>query len=187
MAKGLTRVLEWVIVVYFASHIFITVFFDSQAIMPQWLYPKMFVDVMKDYSVYMKDEMMADPSAYPWFMSFVYGECLLQFPFFFVATYAFYKGSCKWIRIPAIIYSVHTATTLQAILAHILFQDFSKSPYPAPSTLEERLKLSAIYVPYLLLPVLILLLMLFSSDYKPAANKPATNTAAPRTRKQKSR
>ncbi|XP_038059435.1 sigma intracellular receptor 2-like [Patiria miniata] len=189
MAKGLTRVLEWVIVVYFASHIIITIFFDSQAIMPSWLYPKVFLDLVRDYCIFMKDEMMADPSAYPWFMSFVYGECLLQFPFFFVATYAFYKGSCKWIRIPAIIYSVHTATTLQAIFAHMFFQDFTNSPHPGPVTLEERLKLAAIYCPYFFLPVLILLLMLFSDDYKPAKSpeKPAVSTGTSRSRKHKTR
>ena len=37
-----------------------------------------------------RDAMMADPPA--WFKSFVFCELLVQFPFFFPAAYAFYKG-----------------------------------------------------------------------------------------------
>ncbi|XP_033627477.1 sigma intracellular receptor 2-like [Asterias rubens] len=185
MAKGFTRFLEWVVVVYFASHIPITIFIDSQAIMPSWFHPKVLTDLVRDYSLEMKDEMMADPSAHPWFMSFVYGECLLQFPFFFVGAYAFYIGSCKWVRIPAIIYSVHTITTLQAIFAHVFFQDFTNSPHPGPVTLEDKLKLTAIYMPYLAVPVLILLMMLLSKDYMPGEK--VAKSGAARSKKQKSR
>ena len=37
-----------------------------------------------------KDPFLLDPP--PWFLSFVWCEILLQFPFFFVASYAFWKG-----------------------------------------------------------------------------------------------
>jgi len=45
---------------------------------------------MVTYSETFKDPFLLDPPA--WFQSFVLCELLLQFPFFFVATYAFWKG-----------------------------------------------------------------------------------------------
>lgn len=80
-------------------------------------------------------------------------------------------GSCKWIRTPAIIYATHVVTSLIPILAHILFADFSKSKYPAPDTLQERLTLSAIYFPYLLIPLLLLITMLISPRYNQIEKK----------------
>jgi len=46
-----------------------------------------------------------------------------------------------------------------------MMYDFSKDKLPGPSTLEERLILSAIYAPYLIVPLLLLFTMLFSSEY----------------------
>ena len=89
------------------------------------------------------------------------------------------------MRIPAIMYSVHTITTLQAIFAHVFFQDFTNSPHPGPVTLEDKLKLTAIYMPYLAVPVLILLMMLLSKDYMPGEN--VAKSGAARSKKQKSR
>lgn len=40
----------------------------------------------------------------PWFVALVWGELLLQLPFFFVATYAFIYRK-NWIRIPALVRS----------------------------------------------------------------------------------
>uniref|UniRef100_H3BEZ7 Transmembrane protein 97 n=2 Tax=Latimeria chalumnae TaxID=7897 RepID=H3BEZ7_LATCH len=113
--------------------------------------------------------MMMDPPA--WFKSFVFCEGLVQMPFFPVAAYAFFKGSCRWIRTPAIIYSTHVATTVIPIIAHVLFQDFSSSKYPGPKTLQERLTLVSIYAPYLLIPVMMLLTMLCSTHYNPEEKK----------------
>lgn len=47
-------------------------------------------ELMVTYSETFKDPFLLDPPA--WFQSFVLCELLLQFPFFFVATYAFWKG-----------------------------------------------------------------------------------------------
>lgn len=58
------------------------------------------------------------------------------------------------------------ATTLFAILAHILFHDFSKSELAGPQTLRERLTLLSIYLPYLLIPLLLLFTMLCNPHYK---------------------
>ena len=45
------------------------------------------------YSKRFKDPFVLDPPT--WFRSFIYCELLLQFPFFFVASYAFWKGSIE--------------------------------------------------------------------------------------------
>lgn len=78
-------------------------------------------------------------------------------------------GSCTWIRIPAIIYSSHVATTVWPMLVSFYLDDFSKFVPPGPSTWEERMTLIAIYMPYFLIPELILLTMLFSDTYKGTA------------------
>jgi hypothetical protein len=80
-----------------------------------------------------------------WFRALVMGELLFQLPFFFVATYAFARR-LNWIRLPALVYGVHTATTLLPILLEL-----AESPdVPSPAA---RAKLLAIYAPYLLLPI----------------------------------
>ncbi|XP_063002771.1 sigma intracellular receptor 2 [Elgaria multicarinata webbii] len=157
-----TRVLEWLFAFYFLAHIPITLLLDLQALLPG-IYPQGLTEWLTWYIATFKDPMMADPPA--WFKSFIYSEAFLQLPFFPVAAYAFWKGHCQWIRTPAIIYAVHVTTTLLPILAHIMFGDFAKSKHPGPDTLRERLSLVAIYIPYFLIPLLILFSMLFSPLY----------------------
>ncbi|XP_072908999.1 sigma intracellular receptor 2 [Hemitrygon akajei] len=157
------RLLECIFCFYFVTHIPITLAIDLQALLPRWMFPAALQDLIKWYATMFRDPMIMDPPT--WFNTFILCEALLQLPFFPVAAYAFYKGSCPWIRTPAIVYSTHVATTVISILGHILFNDFSKSTYPGPNTLSERLSLLAIYSPYLLIPVMILLTMLYSQRY----------------------
>jgi len=57
-------------------------------------------ELVVTYSKTFKDPFMLDPPA--WFQSFVYCELLLQFPFFFVASYAFWKGCIqRYVVLPA--------------------------------------------------------------------------------------
>ncbi|KAL0972726.1 hypothetical protein UPYG_G00193970 [Umbra pygmaea] len=112
--------------------------------------------------------MMLDPPT--WFKSFIFCEALIQTPFFPIAAYAFLKGRCRWIRMPAIVYSTHVATTLVPILAHILYYPFPMEPNPGPQNQKERWTLVAIYAPYLLVPLMMLVTMLFSPAYCPSAN-----------------
>ncbi|XP_053130779.1 sigma intracellular receptor 2 isoform X2 [Hemicordylus capensis] len=120
-------------------------------------------EVLKWYTAEFKDPLMLDPPA--WFFAFLCCEAVFQLPFFFVATYAFFKGSCKWIRTPAIIYATHVVTSFVVIVPHILFSDFSKSKHAGPETLRHRLTLLSIYAPYLLIPLLVLFTMLLSPVY----------------------
>ncbi|CAH1802139.1 unnamed protein product [Owenia fusiformis] len=155
---------EAIFLLYFGSHIPITIFIDAQAVFPQWIYPKIAVDLLEWYKVEIKDQMIALSPA--WFQSFVICELTMQFPFFFVACYAFWKGNCPWIRIPSIVYGTHVATTLVPILAHIWWGDFVESKkYPAPLTYNEKMTLTGIYLPYILVPLLLLYVMLFTDRY----------------------
>uniref|UniRef100_A0A9L0JV05 Sigma intracellular receptor 2 n=1 Tax=Equus asinus TaxID=9793 RepID=A0A9L0JV05_EQUAS len=166
-ALGVRRGLEWLLGLYFLSHVPITLFLDLQALLPRELYPLELRNLMEWYAKEFKDPLLQDPPM--WFKSFLFCELVFQLPFFPFAAYAFFKGGCKWIRIPAIIYSVHTMTTLIPILSTFLFEDFSKaSGFKAqgPKTFHERLTLLSVYAPYFLIPLMILLFMLWSPHYK---------------------
>lgn len=161
---GWWRCAERLFALYFVSHVPITLLIDLQPLLPAaGLYPRSLTELLEWYAVTFRDPMMMQPPE--WFKAFMYCEAFLQMPFFPIAAYAFIKGGCKWIRTPAIIYSTHVATSLVAILAHILFHDFSKSEHLGPRTQQERLILLSIYIPYLLIPLLILFTMLYSPQY----------------------
>jgi hypothetical protein len=114
---------------------------------------------------------MAAPFA-PWFKALICAELALQLPFFFAASYAFAKRR-NWIRIPALIYGVHTATSLLPILAEL-----ATSP-KVPSD-AARVQLLALYLPYLLLPLACAAWMAVSP--KPFASRAS---AAPKSRARK--
>ncbi|XP_051937140.1 sigma intracellular receptor 2 [Hippocampus zosterae] len=160
------RLLEKIFAFYFISHIPITLFIDLQTVLPGYFYPEALRDLLQWYSKEFKDPMLLHPPE--WFKSFIVCEGLLQLPFFPIAAYAFLKGSCHWIRTPAIIYSTHVATTLIPILSHILFHNSTVERGWSPQTWQERWMLAAIYAPYLFVPVLLLFTMLLSSTYNPA-------------------
>ncbi|CAL8372479.1 unnamed protein product [Gadus morhua 'NCC'] len=168
------RLLEYIFFFYFASHIPITLFIDLQALLPDQVYPNVLKDLLRWYAEEFKDPMVVDPPT--WFKSFILCEALVQMPFFPVAAYAFFKGGCKWIRTPAIIYSTHVATTLVPILAHVLLFPFPLKPNAGPQTSKERLTLVSIYAPYLLVPLMLLFTMLFSSTYN--SNSKVGNSSA---------
>ncbi|KAK9412474.1 transmembrane protein 97-like [Crotalus adamanteus] len=165
---AVARALEWIFASYFLTHIMVTLFFDLQILLPG-VYPSALSDMLTWYTTTFKDSLVA--SREPWFMSSLYFETFPQLFFFPVAAYAFWKGNCKWIRTPVIIYATHIITTVVTYLAHILFTDFSNGRVLGPQTLQERLTLSAFYAPFLAIPLVMLLFVLFSSGYKPVEKK----------------
>ncbi|EQB78376.1 hypothetical protein CB1_000765068 [Camelus ferus] len=124
------------------------------------------------YTEEFKDPLLQNPPM--WFKSFLFCELVFQLPFFPIATYAFFKGGCRWIRTPAVIYSVHTMTTLIPILSTFLFEDFSKASCfkgLGPKTFHERLFLISVYTPYFLIPLILLLFLLRNPYYKEKIKK----------------
>ena len=61
-----------------------------------------------------------------------------------------------WIRRPVLMYAAHTATTTISIAFHIFLYDFSGSKHPGPITFNERFTLFAIYSPFLIIPIMLL-------------------------------
>ncbi|XP_059763995.1 sigma intracellular receptor 2 [Balaenoptera ricei] len=164
---GARRGLEWLLGLYFLSHIPITLLVDLQAVLPRDLYPVELRNLQQWYTEEFKDALLQNPPV--WFKSFLFCELVFQLPFFPIATYAFFKGGCRWIRTPAIIYSVQTMTTLIPILSTVLLEDFSKASCfkgQGPKTFHERLFLVSVYMPYFLIPLILLLFMLQNPYYK---------------------
>ncbi len=94
-----------------------------------------------------------------WFVSLVACEVLFQLPFFFIASYAFIKRA-NWIRTPCIVYGAHVVTTMAPILSDILF---------GPDSGPKRAALFAIYVPYAIIPFMLLVRMAAVSEPFPAS------------------
>ncbi|XP_037664129.1 sigma intracellular receptor 2 [Choloepus didactylus] len=165
-ALGFRRGLEWLLGCFFLSHIPITLFIDLQVVLPRELYPVELRNLLNWYTKEFKDPLLQDPPT--WFKSFLFCELVFQLPFFPIATYAFFKGGCKWIRTPAIIYSVHLITILIPILSELLCGEFSKASGfkgQGPKTFRERLTLVSFYAPYFLIPLMLLLFMWQSPYY----------------------
>jgi hypothetical protein len=126
---------EWLLFVYFSTHIPITILIDTQSVYP-WIWPEdnffrqlgenntgswccflfffafflLFLLVLDH--VKRNEDLLIDAQK-SWFVGIATAECLLQLPFFFWALF------CLWTRraslnakLSFICYGVHTATTL---------------------------------------------------------------------------
>lgn len=82
-----------------------------------------------------------------WFRALAWSEVIAQLPFFFVGLYGF--SFCKeWIRTPALVYGLCTATTLLPILGELILTD---------NTEFNKGVLLGFYLPYLIMPLSIAL------------------------------
>jgi len=176
---------------FFASHIFITLFVDGQALLSPRLFPAPLKSMLAWYVETMKDPLMANASELVWFQSLVACELVFQVPFFFAACYFLWsRGSGggggdsgsrgvypEWFRYWCIAYGSHTATTMVPILATLLLA-VPENPDDADATtttttLTERISLVAVYLPYLVFPACILMLALSpSSPPSPPSSPP---------------
>lgn len=150
--KEMNEVLRWIFLLYFITHIPITLCVDLQVIFGH-LYPKALTDVNDWYLATYHDMIIARKPL--WLQSFIWAECLFQMPFFFVATYGLWKRK-NWIRIPSIIYGSHVATTVWAILAEILLGN--------DNTVQEKATLFGFYAPYFVVPALLVIVMAWSPE-----------------------
>jgi hypothetical protein len=93
MQPIINRPIDWILFVFFTSHIPITIFFDLQAIYSRDLVPLFLRQVNGTYIKLLADPFMNTslPIKY-WFSSFIYCEAFLQLPFFFFAAYGVFKG-----------------------------------------------------------------------------------------------
>jgi len=157
--------------VFFVVHIPCTVLMDAQCLpWARGLVPAFAKAALADHVEINRDRLMTECPA--WFQALVACELAFQLPFFFVAAYAFSAGKA-WIRTPALLYGVHTATTLVPILGHILFDED-----PALGSAPDRLKLAAIYAPWLLVPLLLVARMLRAEPFGPELGAPTKKVKA---------
>ncbi|KAH7301306.1 hypothetical protein KP509_23G019500 [Ceratopteris richardii] len=124
---------------YFVMHIFITVFVDSQAILPASLYPLPLRSIFSWHISFSGDYLMRDMP--PYFKGLVFAEVFLQIPLFFANAYGFYHEK-RWARTTGLIYGVTAATSLVPILTDFLY-----------SNVATKNLLMAIYVPFLVIPL----------------------------------
>ena len=148
----MNKILEIIFLIYFITHIPITICLDLQALLGVY-YPSTLQSFNKWYAKEYNDQLMGDPPI--WFKSFIFAELVFQLPFFFVAVYGLYfkKG---WIRIPSIVYGIHVATTVLPILATIVFSSYN--------TTSEKLLLTSFYAPYFIIPLVLAIYMILYED-----------------------
>lgn len=148
----MNKALYWTFLIFFITHIPITICLDSQALLGLY-YPSMLRDIYSWYATSFHDELMANPPL--WLLSFIFLEIFTQLPFFFVASYAFIF-KYNWIRIPSIAYGAHVATTVVPILTSIL---------SSPNTsINEKAVLFSFYFPYLFIPSILAIYMMRNED-----------------------
>jgi hypothetical protein len=153
----MNSILRWVFLIYFITHIPITLCVDLQVLFGQY-YPPALVSLNDWYIATYNDTVIRDKPI--WLQSFIWCELLLQTPFFFLATYGLLFKK-NWIRIPSILYGTHVATTVVPILAETLLGNHN--------TDEQKLMLTGFYAPYLLIPLALALYMSFNP--KPFGDK----------------
>lgn len=111
---------EGLLLVYFATHIPITIVLDSQVVFDQDFYPSFARDLFEYYINNYPDFLFKNcRTQYPYVRWIGACEVFLQLPFFFVAIYALYRRK-EWIRIPGIVYCSHVATTVIPAVADFL-------------------------------------------------------------------
>ncbi|KAG1135689.1 hypothetical protein G6F37_012600 [Rhizopus arrhizus] len=146
----LSRPLDLIYFIYFATHIPITLCIDLQTFCPSSWVPKTLIDLFNFYKITFKDPLMGSNEPMYWYLSFLVCEMVIQLPFFFAACYGLFKDS-PHIRLPLAIYGAHVTTTVLPTLAEIMLNP----TYSLVS--QERWVLFGFYFPYFLLPFIMLI------------------------------
>ncbi|XP_046543549.1 sigma intracellular receptor 2-like [Haliotis rubra] len=165
---ALRKALDVVFCCYFVFQIPSTVLLDTQALFPSWVYPQWLQNMQVSYVEGFRDPYMADPSSFPWFMATCVVEFSLEIPFFFIAAYAYFYGAqrCPWIRLPSLMYSVHTATSVLAVNFTTWLHDFTVYKVPGPRDATERIRLICVYGFFFVVCVLNIFDTCLSSAYR---------------------
>jgi len=91
MTKSLfKRPLDLLFVIYFLTHIPITLLVDAQVVLPASFFPKILSTVFTQFATTFQDPLLTSKPI--WFQSFTACEVFLQLPFFFFALYGIIYG-----------------------------------------------------------------------------------------------
>jgi hypothetical protein len=88
----ISRPLDLIYVIYFATHIPVTMDIDFQIFYPHHSVPQVLKDALDMYITVYKDRFMDSPTPVYWFLSFVCCELVVQLLFFFITYFALVKG-----------------------------------------------------------------------------------------------
>jgi EXPERA (EXPanded EBP superfamily) len=150
-----------ILLIYFISHIPITLLIDMQFLFPT-AYPQFLKDIVNDqYLLKFNDYLFANPPI--WAKSLLAFE-VAQIPFYFFATYALLFKK-NWIRIPSIVYGSHVVTAVALILSEFSFSERISS--------SQRMILFLFYLPYLITPLSLTVYMCLISKPFPKKDKAA--------------
>jgi hypothetical protein len=108
--------------------------------------PRAVVDIIHWYGRSFDPLLMARPI---WWKFFIWLDDLVFFPFYLVATYAFWKGH-NWIRLPAMLFAMTMIIDVGTIFSEELF-----GPFHAPNFLPVALANAA----WLIIPLLLIVRM----------------------------
>ena len=134
---------------YFASHVPITILIDGQGAFSTY-YPQPLRDLVQWYCHVFGDVLMRYPSPI-WFQSVILAEVFLQLPFFFISLAVLWPAAEKhdghyprWFQSLCLVYGAHVST----------FWTSSEM-----TTIQVAMT-TAVYLPYLLFPLYLLYLAL---------------------------
>ncbi|KAJ2781431.1 Transmembrane protein 97 [Coemansia interrupta] len=133
---------------YFVSHIPITLLVDVVPLFPSERIPAFMLGLNRFLTEQLSDPFMVigtTRSDMTWFKSLLACELVFQLPFFFYAAYAIWNRSPAR-HAPLLVYGAHVSTTMVPILGVLAFGDIER-------TLNQRLMLGGLYLPYLLIPL----------------------------------
>jgi hypothetical protein len=152
--KAFTGATRKAFLIFFASHIPISMFVDSQALLPEWLFPTFLKDLLDFYAGFVQDPLMMRPKfGGPWFQAVIACELQIQIPFFCVAVRQLLGDASSWpdwFRTACLVYGSHTSTTMVPILTVIMANPDSNAT--------QKCMALAVYLPYLIFPLWLLVL-----------------------------
>ena len=149
--------LRLLFLLFFLSHIPITLLVDSQALFGSY-YPDSLRQVYAWYTASYKDVLMDHDLTPSWAKGLMCCEVFFQLPFFVYASFMILNRK-EGLRLPGIVYGAHTATTLVPILIYIWTFPEDSAPFPNQS---DKLILFMFYLPYLVVPMVFCIYCLFN-------------------------
>lgn len=169
------RTLDRVWFVYYLLHIPITLGLDAQSVFPPAIIPTALHNLNEWYKAWSRDPIINNAGTgsrqWAWLDVFLHAEVGVQVPCFVLGAWWLWKNDKRAYPL-TLLYAAHTATTLLPVLYYILTHNkhlstlpapvkssiFAKTPVlgdhlAAPLTEFEIVSLLASYVPFLLIPV----------------------------------
>lgn len=150
MALRTQSLLDRLYLVYFIVHIPITVLIDSCIVVPPQHQLALSLWILDFHVTTNKDILLIDSPV--WFQAFGAVELVFQLPLFFYATHHLWQRTPSrphWVWI--VIYGFNAAFTTMVCLVYVAYDNTGRL------TTAQKANLIAIYTPYLLIPLVMML------------------------------